>query len=131
MKKIGPKLTTQVLDIRVLKAECLFAMEKHEDAASLLNEHMPWSGAEEHLPTLIAYASFAMTYRKVEEPVRALLKAIVLDQKHKKTKSLLAQLLSSENGTILNAAYTSMLHLDPNLLFPEPYLNLIILIRIQ
>ena len=108
---MGSKRTTQVLDIRVLKAECLFAMEKHEDAASLLNDHMPWSGAEEHLPTLIAYASFAMKYRKVEEPVRALLKAIVLDQKNKKTKSLLAELLSSENGIILNTSDT-FIHLE-------------------
>lgn len=94
----GSRRSVHILDARVLKAECLFELGKHEEAAGLLNDHMQWPGAEEHIPTLIAYARFAMRYKKVEEPVRALLKAIVADQKNKKCRAMLAELLSTEAG---------------------------------
>jgi tetratricopeptide (TPR) repeat protein len=86
------------LDVRVLRAECLFDLNQHEAAANLVNGHMHWTGAEEHLPTLIAYTRFAMTYRKVEEPVRAMLKAVVLDQENALCRKMLAELLSSDAG---------------------------------
>jgi tetratricopeptide (TPR) repeat protein len=86
------------LDVRVLRAECLFDLNQHEAAANLVNGHMHWTGAEEHLPTLIAYTRFAMTYRKVEEPVRAMLKAVVLDQNNALCRKMLAELLSSDAG---------------------------------
>ena len=62
-----------MLDVRALRAECLFNLTQHEAAARIVNEHMQWEGAERHLPTLIAYTRFAMAYKKVEEPVRAML----------------------------------------------------------
>ena len=98
LARLGPTQTELVLDARVLKAECLFELGKHENAAGLLNEHMHWQGAEDHVPTLLAYARFAMRYNKVEEPVRALLKAVVVDQKNKKCEAMLAELLSTDEG---------------------------------
>ena len=86
------------LDLRVLRAECLFDMNQHEAAANMLNEHMHTTGAEQHLPTLLAYARFSMAYRKVEEPIRAMLKAVVLDQKNARCRSMLAELLSTDVG---------------------------------
>lgn len=86
------------LDVRALRAECLFDLNQHEAAANLVNGHMHWAGAEEHLPTLLAYTRFAMTYRKVEEPVRAMLKAVVLDQNNPLCRKMLAELLSSDAG---------------------------------
>ena len=89
---------TFMLDVRTLRAECMFDLNQHEAAANMVNEHMNWEGALDHLPTLIAYSRFAMTYRKVEEPLRAMLKAIVIDQKNAKTCKMLAELLSSSFG---------------------------------
>ena len=88
------------MDVRVLRAECLFNLNQHEAAANLVNEHMHWDGAEDHMPTLIAYTRFAMTYNKVEEPVRAMLKAIVIDQNNGSCRKMLADLLSSEAGYV-------------------------------
>ena len=89
---------TFMLDVRTLRAECLFDLNQHEAAANLVNEHMNWEGALDHLPTLVAYSRFAMTYRKVEEPLRAMLKGIVIDQRSAKTCQMLAELLSSSAG---------------------------------
>ena len=86
------------LDLRVLRAECLFDMNQHKVAASILNEHMHSKGAEQHIPTLLAYARFSMAYRKFEEPIRAMLKAVVLDQKNARCRSMLAELLSCDEG---------------------------------
>lgn len=90
--------STFKLDVRALRAECLFDLNQHEAAASLVNGHMQWTGAEVHLPTLIAYTRFAMTYRKVEEPVRAMLKAVVLDQNNPFCRKMLSELLRSDIG---------------------------------
>lgn len=87
-----------ILDVRTLRAECLFDLNQHEAAANLVNEHMNWEGALDHLPTLVAYSRFAMTYRKVEEPLRAMLKAVVIDQKSAQSCKMLAELLSSNTG---------------------------------
>jgi tetratricopeptide (TPR) repeat protein len=86
------------LDVRALRAECLFNLNQHEAAASLVNEHMSWEGAEEHMPTLLAYSRFAMTYRKFEEPVRAILKAIILSPKDHQIQRMLSDLLTSDAG---------------------------------
>ena len=86
------------LDVRALRAECLFNLTQHEAAARIVNEHMQWEGAERHLPTLIAYTRFAMAYKKVEEPVRAMLKAIVIDQNNQTCQEMLAELLSTDVG---------------------------------
>ena len=98
-KQLPPHLPKNFkLDVRALRAECLFDLNQHEAAATLVNEHMHWTGAEEHLPTLVAYTRFAMTYRKVEEPVRAMLKAVVIDQNNALCRKMLAELLSSDAG---------------------------------
>ena len=86
------------LDVRALRAECLFNLTQHEAAARIVNEHMQWEGAERHLPTLIAYSRFAIAYKKVEEPVRAMLKAIVIDQNNQTCQEMLAELLSTDMG---------------------------------
>jgi tetratricopeptide (TPR) repeat protein len=94
MKKFPSSLPSKfILDVRALRAECLFNMNQHETAANLVNEHMHWEGAENHLPTLLAYSRFAITYRKIEEPIRAMLKAIVIDSKNIQSRKMLADLL--------------------------------------
>jgi tetratricopeptide (TPR) repeat protein len=98
MKKFPSHLSnTFTLDVRTLRAECLFNMNQHETAANFVNEHMHWEGGENHLPTLLAYSRFAITYRKIEEPIRAMLKAIVIDQKNPQSRKMLSDLL----GTML------------------------------
>lgn len=100
-KKFPASLPTKfTLDVRALRAECLFNMNQHEAAAKIVNDHMQWDGAEQHLRTLIAYTRFAMTYNKIEEPVRAMLKAIVIDQNSKTCRRILAELLSTDMGYI-------------------------------
>ena len=103
------------LDVRTLRAECLFNLNQHEAAANLVNGHMHWDGAVEHLPTLIAYTRFAMTYKKVEEAVRALLKAIVIDQKNESCRRMLAEVLSTDAGY---AELTKQVRLTPAPAYP-------------
>ena len=86
------------LDIIALQAECLFAAGRHSDAANLINGHMGDPGAEEHMSILIAYSSFALQYGKIPEALRALLKAVTLNQKHKKAKKMLCEILAKEIG---------------------------------
>lgn len=98
-KKIPATYPIQfTFDLRALRAECLFDMNQHEAAASTLNEHMYSKGAEEHMPTLLAYSRLSMAYRKFEEPIRAMLKAVVLDQTNAKCRSMLGELLSCDAG---------------------------------
>lgn len=99
MKKFPSNLSSKfTLDVRALRAECLFNLNQHERAANLVNDHMHWEGAEEHLPTLLAYSRFAITYRKIEEPIRAMLKGIVIDQKNTQSRKILSDLLSTDAG---------------------------------
>ncbi len=49
------------------------------------------------VPLLQAYAYFAYRYDKISDALRALLRAIVIDQKNKKTVKLLADVLKSNN----------------------------------
>jgi len=86
------------LDILSLQAECLFASGRHSDAANLINGHMGDAGAEEHMSILIAYSSFALQYGKIPEALRALLKAVTIDNKHKKAKKLLSEILAKDEG---------------------------------
>jgi tetratricopeptide (TPR) repeat protein len=99
-KKSKTALENQMfeLDIVACQAECLFASGSHVEAADLINARVGRPGTEKHIPILVAYATFAMKYDKIEESMRALLNAIVLDQKNKKTRAVLSKLLQTEKG---------------------------------
>lgn len=86
------------LDIIALQAECLFAAGRHTEAAGHLNGHMNDAGAEEHMSILVAYSSFALQYGKVQEALRAMLKAVTLDQRHKRARKMLADILQTDAG---------------------------------
>ena len=86
------------LDIIALQAECLFAAGRHTDAAGHLNSHMNDAGAEEHMSILVAYSYFALQYGKVQEALRAMLKAVTLDQRHKRARKMLAEILQTDAG---------------------------------
>ena len=86
------------LDICALEAELLFAMGKHQQAAEIVNNTMADPMCEKHVGVLLAYSSFASQYGKYEEAIRALLKAVVLDQTDKKGKKMLSQLLNTTTG---------------------------------
>lgn len=86
------------LDIIALQAECLFAADRHGDAANLINAHMTDPGAEEHLGILLAYSSFALPYGKIPEALRAMLKAVTIDQKNKRARKTLTEILVKDDG---------------------------------
>ena len=90
--------SNEKFNILVIKAECFFELGYHNEAVAIINTYMSENGAEEHLPTLEAYAKFALRYNKLEEGLRALLKAVVIDQKNHKIKSLLSKALESSQG---------------------------------
>ena len=94
-KKDKGKLHFEIIS---LQAECLFELGQHSDAADLLNSVMSDPLAESCVPLLLAYSYFAMQYSKVEEPMRALLKAVVLDQTNHRARALLATLIESPGG---------------------------------
>lgn len=64
-------------------------------AAAEVNKTVSLNEAEGHRPTLAAYARFAVKYDRTEEAVRALLKAIVLEQSSKPVKAMLAKVVST------------------------------------
>lgn len=86
------------LDIAALRAECLFALGRHMEAADVVNNCMGDPNCESHMGILLAYSSFAAQYGKVPEAMRSLLKIVVVDQTEKKSRRLLASLLSTEEG---------------------------------
>jgi hypothetical protein len=65
-------------------------------AATMVNQSLAIN--DNHLPSLIAYSYFARSYCKLEDALRGLLKAIVLDQGNKRTRRLLAKVLRMDNG---------------------------------
>lgn len=86
------------LDVVAMRSEILFDIGRHMDAANLINQYVHLDAADSHVNVLLAYASFALKYEKVEEATRALLKVAVLDQKNKVGRNLLSKLLSSDSG---------------------------------
>lgn len=86
------------LDIAALRAETLFAIGRHIEAADVVNSCMGDPNCEKHMGVLIAYSSFAAQYGKSQEAMRSLLKVVVMDQTERKGRRLLASLLNSEEG---------------------------------
>ena len=86
------------LDIAALRAETLFAIGRHIEAADVVNSCMGDANCEKHMGVLLAYSSFAAQYGKIQEAMRSLLKVVVLDQTERKGRRLLSTLLNSENG---------------------------------
>ena len=72
-------------------------------AANIVNEVLAGDKSNDDankkgdVPLLQAYAYFAYRYDKISDALRALLRAIVIDQKNKKTVKLLADVLKSNN----------------------------------
>ena len=54
------------LDIAALRAETLFAIGRHIEAADVVNSCMGDPNCEKHLGILSAYSSFAAQYGKIE-----------------------------------------------------------------
>lgn len=86
------------LDIYALESELLFALGKHQQAAEVVNGCMSDPDCEKHVGVLLAYSTFAAQYGKYEEAIRALLKAVVLDQSNEDGKRMLARLLDTTTG---------------------------------
>lgn len=97
-KKGGNFSKTFLLDVLAAKAECIFDLNRHAEAADIVNGSLSLPGGDAHVPTLLAYASFALKYDKVEEPVQALVKAITIDQKNKRLRATLAKALNTDAG---------------------------------
>jgi len=87
------------LDTQALTAECIFETGRHGDAANLVNACMAYPQAEKHISVLVAYSRFGWTYKKVEEPLRALLKAVTVDQSNQVVREMLAEILSADRDT--------------------------------
>jgi len=86
------------LELIALQAESIFEKGQHNEAVAIINQIMSNPNAESSIPILLAYASFAKQYNKLEEPIRALLKAVVLKGDNERVKKMLAELLSSNSG---------------------------------
>jgi tetratricopeptide (TPR) repeat protein len=86
------------LELIALQAESIFEKGQHNEAVAIINQIMSNPNAESSIPILLAYASFAKQYNKFEEPIRALLKAVVLKGDNERVKKMLAELLSSNSG---------------------------------
>lgn len=86
------------LELIALQAESIFEKGQHNEAVAIINQIMSNPNAESSIPILLAYASFAKQYNKLEEPIRALLKAVVLKGDNERVKKMLAELLSSSSG---------------------------------
>ena len=86
------------LELVALRAECIFESGHHNEAVASINA-VPSNrtAAANNVPILIAYSYFAMRYSKVEEPGRALLKAVILGESAR-VKRMLAELMSSPQG---------------------------------
>ena len=85
------------LDIAALRAECLFALGRHVEAADVVNGCMSDPNCESHMGVLMAYSSFAAQYGKVKEAMRSLLK-MFSGPDGEKSRRLLASLLNTEEG---------------------------------
>ena len=67
-------------------------------AAEAVNAVLNLPGADDHVELLAAYAHLALLHGKLEEGVRAVLKAIAKDPQHKRTKVLFGQMVNSSAG---------------------------------
>lgn len=85
------------MELIALHAECVFELGNHNDAVAIINQTTANPASATSVPILLAYSSFAMRYNKLEEPTRALLKAVILGE-HPRVREMLAKLMSSEAG---------------------------------
>eukprot|EP01038_Epipyxis_sp_PR26KG_P007855 gene7855-10663_t len=86
------------LNILAMQAECLLEVGKPMKAADIVNSTMANPNAEKNIAILLIYSDIAIRYNKVQEPLSALLKAVTVDQKNHKVKTLLSKLLETEYG---------------------------------
>jgi tetratricopeptide (TPR) repeat protein len=84
-------------DLIALQAECVFELGQHNEAVAIINQVTSNTASASNVPILIAYSSFALHYNKLEEPTRALLKAVIMGEDHR-VRKLLAKLISYEEG---------------------------------
>lgn len=93
-----PDIVNKRLELSAIEAESVFELGNPMGGADVINQTMSNPQAESNIHILVAYSYFATSHRKVEEPMRALLKAVTLDQNNKRVKTMLADLLSTEQG---------------------------------
>ena len=80
------------------RIDALFESGEHNEAANVLNDALSIAGCDNNLYFLLAYANVALTYGKMEEATRCLLKAIVVDQTNRRAREMTVRLLLSETG---------------------------------
>ena len=88
----------KVLRAAALMGDCLMALGRGMEAADVLNNHLSMPGADSNSSLLATYAELALRHDKVEEGIRALLKAIVLEQNDKRIRNLFAAAVQGEQG---------------------------------
>jgi tetratricopeptide (TPR) repeat protein len=84
-------------ELIALQAECVFELGQHNEAVAIINSVTANTASANNVPILLAYSHFAMQYNKLEEPTRALLKAVIMGE-NRRVRALLAKLISSEAG---------------------------------
>lgn len=80
------------------KTQCLFHLNKHMDAANLVNSQMASPAAQSHTPSLVNYATIALEYFKIGEAVQSILKAIAADQHNKTVRKMFVKILNTDAG---------------------------------
>eukprot|EP01041_Mallomonas_annulata_P001238 gene1238-2405_t len=88
----------RTFDFIAAKAQCLFELGQHQEAAESLNIHMSIPQMDEHVSVLLAYAHFALMYDKVGDALRALLKCVVVDQSNDDVRRMLARVFKTPQG---------------------------------
>lgn len=90
--------STFYYDVYTEFARNVFLLGLHSDAVDIINALMHYPKAHEHIGTLLLYAEMGLTYNKIEEASQAILKAILLDEKNRQARKLVADVLASESG---------------------------------
>ena len=88
-----------------LHAECVFDSGKVSQAADIINQGLSFPGAEDQMCLLQSYAYFALKYDKYDDAIRALLKVVVIDNKNKRSLSLMGEALRSPSAVKIITSY--------------------------
>jgi tetratricopeptide (TPR) repeat protein len=88
----------KVLRAAALMGDCLMALGRSMEAADVLNSHLSMPGADSNANLLVTYAELALRHDKLEEGIRALLKALVIEQRDDRVRDLFAAAVASDQG---------------------------------
>ena len=93
-----PDGSALILLAAAYQTDCLLATGQYMQAADVVNNYLGLPGADSHSALLTSYADLALRHGKIEEGMRALLKAIIVDQSSDRVRKLFASTISTPGG---------------------------------